>query len=177
MFCQISKSSIVDASAHARPSVCRVALDSARSSRGSACLELAITLPALVMIFMAVVDLGRAATDYLTVNRIIYEATRYAASCGSLEEGSYSGFVGVPKGHQAVRDRLLRLLERYGIDSKGITNITTELEQTPEKYLEVRVSLSLPFHSLFFDFAFLQNLGGQATGPYLFRNAKMAAPV
>ncbi len=142
------------------------------NERGHAFLEIAITLPFLLLLVSATVDLGRAANQYLNVRRVVYEGARYAVSHSALEMGYHdTANRSLPQGHYEVQNRVRFLLDRYGVPGTSVSGLSTELYKNANDQLEVRVRLQLSFEPFFEQFGSLRNLGAEATGPYLFANA------
>ena len=158
----------------------------AAGDAGVALIEFSIALPFLLLLTMAIWDLGRALNEYLTVSRIVYEGTRYAASVPGLEtpntpaanvtEGNSAGLsnAAIPVNvstHQRVRDRISQLIARYGIPANE-ANITTKVVKDRTGALannSVTVGVRFRFRS---NFPLLDQLitqiGADSTGPYMF---------
>jgi len=133
-------------------------------------LEMAIVFPFILIIIGASVDLGRALNQYITITRVVYEATRYASSIGGLEEGTFiRGDAGIPAGHQAIHQRIEILLERGDMDwTNDVNSLQTTLEDNGGA-LEVKVNMAFNFDAWFDQVNFLDVLGrSEATGPYLY---------
>lgn len=146
---------------------------------GNAFTELAIVLPLLLLLIMGTVDLGRILNEYLTITRIAYEGTRYAASVAELEPGQFTVAASTPQSHQAVRERIGTLLERHDMSptSSGITISTALYDKDAfahptiagyDKVVHVRISV--PFNSWFPLLDFMDEVSAEASGPYLFRS-------
>ncbi|MCB0325453.1 MAG: pilus assembly protein [Bdellovibrionales bacterium] len=143
-------------------------VESPENERGNAMIEMAICLPFILIILMASVDLGRALNEYLTITRVVYEATRFGASVSQLEAGAFESNSTAPAGHQAIRNRVALLLDRYGIPQEQVTRLRTELVNTGTQ-LEVKVEIDWAFDAIFAQFDFMDALGSaEATGPYLY---------
>lgn len=141
-----------------------------QSEEGNALLEMAIVFPFILIIIAASVDLGRALNQYISVTRVVYEATRYAASVPSLETGTHSLADGTaPAGHAAIQERVRVLLRSTdALDFEDITKLETTLSDNGGQ-LEVHVDIDFAFNALFNEFTMLNVQGSsKATGPYLF---------
>ena len=71
----------------------------ARSQRGLVVVELAITLPLIVLIMFATAELGRAFYQYTTLTKAVEAGTRYYSSDQTVEEDEITAVVvyGTPK--------------------------------------------------------------------------------
>ncbi len=142
----------------------------ATEEQGNAILEMALVLPFILIIVAASVDLGRALNQYISVTRVVYEATRYAASVPSLETGTVQlTDSNIPAGHAAIQQRVRVLLQSTdALDFNDITKLETTLSDNAGK-LEVHVDIDFAFNALFNEFTMLNVQGSsRATGPYLF---------
>ncbi|MFN8389629.1 MAG: TadE/TadG family type IV pilus assembly protein [Bdellovibrionota bacterium] len=146
------------------------------SERGNAFSEFIITAPFLVFMFIGIIDLGTALNKYLTVNRIAYEGTRYAASVPLLETAAVSTAVDAVNkpGHQLVRQRIDLLLARNGLNPADFPADYLKTERLNGAANgfdadQVRVTLNVPFTTFFpFLSGVLPKLNSQISGPYLF---------
>lgn len=139
---------------------------SRRGSRGAALLEFSVTLPALLIIILGILDLGSLIYEYMSVQRVAYEGARYAASLADLEEGP--GYLPAPEEgppvlqtvHGQLRTRIERLLDDGQLDGNeatfstlrqgDIVSVTVSVRHTALalKWLdqnEVSVSSSAPY--------------------------------
>lgn len=145
-----------------------------KEDSGVALLEGAIVLPFLLTMLFATFDLGAALNQYLLLNRLVYEGTRYAATLPGLETGrfgvttdpsltSYSPYV-VGSGQDKVRSRLITLIGRSGFDPSSFTLMSTENSANNA----VTVTLQKNYSPMFGFFGNIP-LKVTATGPYLSR--------
>ena len=138
-----------------------------KNEKGATLIESAIVLPFLMMMVVATYDLGGALNQYLILNRIVYEGTRYAATLPGLKLGSYTAQSADSEKHAEIRDRIQSLIntsdlvERNGY-SPGEFVVTTA--NTNNNW--VTVSLTVHYHSLFGFFSQMP-IKITATGPYL----------
>lgn len=149
--------------------------------RGVAITEFLITFPFLLIMLAGVVDLGIALNRYYTINRIAYEATRFAASIPGLEPGTYgtnAAAVGqsftspTAPGHLQLRARVDLLLTRNGINPAQLPADYLSTERAAPAGAtrdQVSVRISIPFAALFPVVGdVLPNLRTRVSGPYLF---------
>ncbi len=152
-----------------------------REERGVAITEFLVVFPFLLIMLAGVVDLGIALNRYYIINRVAYEATRYAASIPGLEDGTYADTASVvgaslvaplKPAHLQLRARVDLLLARNGIDPAALPPdyLTTELA-TPTGLSrdQVSIRISIPFAALFPIVGdVLPSLSTKVSGPYLF---------
>ncbi len=167
----------------------RLPLTGNDAESGVALFEFSIVLPFLLLFIMAIWDLGRALNEYLTVSRIVYEGTRFAASVPGLETPTTVS-AGVTKGetdglinavvpldvvtHKRVRDRISQILVRYNIpfsDANVKTQVVKDYSGGGVPNFTVTVGVRLRFRSNFplLD-QLLSQVGSESTGPYMFSN-------
>lgn len=148
--------------------------DLLKGESGVALLEGAIVLPFLLTMLFATFDLGAALNQYLLLNRLVYEGTRYAATLPGLETGrfgvssdtsvsGYSPYV-VGSGQDKVKSRLITLIGRSGFDMSSFTLMSTENSGNNA----VTVTLQKTYTPMFGFFGSIP-LKVTATGPYLSR--------
>ena len=131
---------------------------------GSTIVEAAAVLPFLIMMVFATCDLGAALNQYLALNRVVYEGTRYAASLPGLEQGEFSAISGTAQNQNLVRDRVLELLTKNGFDVGTFSSVVTTNDNNV-----VSVRVEKPFMSNF-GFFNAMPIRVNATGPYLSLN-------
>ena len=150
--------------------------------RGGVLVEMAITLPLLLMLLVFGVDFGRAINEYLSLSQVAYEASRYAARDSKLN--------GLISQNERIRidnegdfaQRIDRILERYhrpdGTDdganeSFKPDNISVSaFFNTTTKEIEIEmtkmVQLVFPFGQLNQQYGTELPITVRVTGPYLF---------
>ena len=153
------------------------------SQCGTSIIEFAVCLPMILVLLVGTVELGRILNTYLTVNRVVYEAVRYASARSKLECGVFSTEADAPSVHMLIRDRANLLLRRNGMDEVQDEQLITELRFVSNSSLtsdsrflgnelQVRVSLGVPFQPIFGSslspVAFVNMLRSQSTGAYLY---------
>lgn len=143
-------------------------LPSESSERGVAMVETCVVLPFLFFLIFATYELGAALNEYLTLTRVVYEGSRYAATIPGLEKtdvtdpNSYYGTGKVNPIYQTkVYDRVTDLVNRNGFDSNSVT-----IKLYNENDEKVSVSVDKEFVSIFGMFNGLR-INVSASGPFL----------
>ena len=153
----------------------------ALDERGTAFAEFLVTFPFLVIMLMGITDLGMALNTHLTLGRIAYEGSRFAATVALLEKPAAAGdsvdtdseAVGKP-GHQSIRQRVNDLLDRNEIDRAQLPADYLSTARIPKEDIgatadQVRVTIRVPFQTMFpLLRGLLPSLSSEVTGPYLY---------
>ncbi len=135
--------------------------------KGATLVESAIVLPFLLMMVVATYDLGGALNQYLILNRIAYEGTRYAATLPGLKIGEFTPASLNPEKHTEICDRIRALIEtsdlveRAGYDPDEFSIVTSNVNNN-----WVTVVLTVNYRSIF-GFFNQMPIKISATGPYL----------
>jgi Flp pilus assembly protein TadG len=149
-----------------------------KEERGKANLELALSVPFLVLIIFAIADVHRWVNLHLTASRIAFEAARYAASLPNLEIATNSATVG---NHGAVSginqmqvyDRISQLVIRQNnakpmSDPAVMTLTHTDGTAGGGDDNVVLVTVELPFSSFFSAIVPFNSVQATARRAYLF---------
>ena len=143
------------------------------SERGTIFTEFLLTVPFLVFVLAGIVDLGQTLNSYFMLNRIAYEACRYAASVPAFENGALGDPDGVPRpNQQKVKNRIDTMLSRFP-DAIG-KNYTVSIQRVKNTAIgatrdQVRVTIRTEFQSNFPGVALLfPTINTEVSGPYLF---------
>ena len=145
------------------------------NERGIALTEFLVAFPFLFIVLIGIVDLGTALNQYFAVNRVAYEATRFAASVPVLEIASYdtATAAAAAPGHQRIRERVNTLLTRNGIDPADLPADFLTTARLPAATLgftrdQVEVRIQIPFDALFpLVGQVLPRLSARVSGPYI----------
>ena len=147
------------------------------NERGIALTEFLVAFPFLFIVLIGIVDIGTARNQYFAVNRVAYEATRFAASVPVLEIASYdtATAAAAAPGHQRVRERVNTLLTRNGIDPANLPADFLTTARVPAATLgttftrdQVEVRIQIPFDALFpLVGQVLPRLSARVSGPYI----------
>ena len=146
------------------------------AEHGTVLTEFIICAPFLFVMLMGIVDLGVSLNRQLAVNRIVYEAARFAASVPEVAAGSAlsAAQASALSGHTSIRNRVSTLLVRNGINLATLSAdyLTTEgicAASLGTSRDQVRVTLKIPFQTNFNLLKdLLPTLSEQVSGPYLF---------
>ena len=145
--------------------------------RGGAIIEMAVTLPLLMFILFFSIDFGRVINEYLSLNQMAYEASRYAASITGLDDQVPApGLTKIPIASQDFVERMTKILGSYAYKfdpTYDLThvNFTAEYDTaTNEVHVEMhkRVKLLLPIGKLGSGDDNDIPITVRVTGPYLF---------
>ncbi len=149
-----------------------------RGERGVAILEFSFLLPVLVLFFIGLVDLGRAAHSYLILTEVAREGVRLAAALPNLEQGEFvnvNNDASVPN-QSMVQQRVSQLVSLHQLGNPEIDSEFTALpvggvavDPTDDT---VRVRVTVPFNGIFPLFNGLE-MSVEATGPFLYKRLKV----
>ena len=140
-----------------------------RDARGAAFMEFLICIPFLLILLTGILEIGQALNTYLTLSRVVYEASRYACALGNLESGGpYSDPLTLPPGHGLIRSRVNLLLNKYKIDPAQVTVSSQRFHTAGEIRDQVKIKVTLPVPTLFPVPPKLASVSSEVTGPYLF---------
>lgn len=136
------------------------------SEKGVAMLEFTLIAPLMVLLMIATYDLGNALNQYLSLSRIVYEGTRYAATLPGLEvtganTTEYVAANADTMNHNKVRERVRNLLIKSGFNVSAAT-IRTENQNNEW----VKITVSEDYNSIFGLFRTLP-ISVSASGPFL----------
>lgn len=121
--------------------------------RGAALMELAIVLPAMILISTVLIELGGWIRQHLALTEIAYEGARYAAEKPGLTNDD-----------GLVLDRIEILLNRSSIDSLLLQAIVRRVPGPPD---EVEIQLRSSFESFSPIGQFLGPVTTTVRSPYL----------
>lgn len=147
----------------------------ARSFRenGAALIELASISPLLLLLFLGVMDLGRALNTYIALSHIAAEGVRSAAAAGDLEGGTFisnlpSQGEALGLGHTLIHSRVRGMLEVQHLPISAVS-VTSNFNAntTGSDRRTVSVAVSGEFDALL-PFLGTLRIDSQKRGPYLF---------
>lgn len=149
-----------------------------RTERGTAMLEFGAILPIIVLMLISTIEIGNAINQFLTVSRISYEATRYAASLAGLEPGTTvlneTPPSAIPEFHAKVLARVSRLLQDYQFSALRARVEVSLIEPTGgATYRLAKVEVMVPVRPIIFDQYSWINLRASAWAPYLYLNSEI----
>ena len=100
--------------------------------KGSAMVELSISLPVLLLLMFGVVELSGFMLNHFKASRVAYEGARYLSTSAGL---SGSG--------ADVNERMAKLVSRYELPEG--TETSYQLTQDPANFIEVNVIVPFSF--------------------------------
>ena len=128
-----------------------------KQQNGTSLLELAITLPVLLILMMGIVDLGKALNHYLRVTRATYEGLRYGAGLYANTPGCVGPECASntqPTDNLSEMDgRVKKILKMQGYDAALVTidssKATTTQSGVQRSFNIIKATVEVPYMTLF----------------------------
>lgn len=149
-----------------------------RKEKGQALVELALTLPLIVVFITGIVDVGRGLTRYMTLTQVAHEGTRYFATLPGLTSQQVTcQFPQNPQqpcpidaDHNLIQQRVTTLLALHQI-APTLESITTTVQivdpNDPTRDDSVHVRITTRYPGVFPAFAGIP-ITVEARAPYLY---------
>ena len=113
-----------------------------RDERGTALLEAGLAVSALVVLMIAMIDIGVVLLDYIALTQVTNEGARYASRIAELTEGAYSSDQdNRPESHERVHNRVLIAVQaQNNISRLDEIVVTSEYLPLPEDQVRITVA-------------------------------------
>lgn len=140
--------------------------------RGASLLEMTLIVPFLLGLIVMSIDLGLMLNNYITLSRVAYEGSRYAARVPGYHDRLDGGTTVDLHGDQDLIDRLDALLESYSFEPIGDgVSLTAEFSSTDNQVrlrLDTSLAFKFPVSKFFAGYGERLSMKVNVAGPYLY---------